>query len=191
MTLMSDGFFPFPGSNWTTPTTTNSATASSVFTGTEYRLQMAAPTRTAGTAPSALTRSTMAFNSHQLTIAIDIATTAQSTLADQGSVLIESSSGGHAVLARADFNASTSTLTTQIGAAAPVPVVLMANTFYRLTFKVDSSDMATWTVGAGMSTASVAFSPTMVDVALTANWVMGIPTINPDFQFRNALVTTP
>jgi hypothetical protein len=195
MTLFSDGFFPFPDANWTTPTIANSATFSTPLESSGYALAIAAPsTRTA--APTFLTRSDtnasggVSFNSHLLTISIDIATNVQGTLADQGSVVIESSPA-HTVLARADLDALTLVLTTQIGAATPVTTTLTAGTFYQLKFKVDASDMATWTVGAGMPSAGVAFAPTMVDLALTGNWMVGTPAANPVFLFMNALVTTP
>jgi hypothetical protein len=188
-TLLSDSFFPFPGSNWTTPTVTGGATATSVYVAPEYHLEMAAPS-TRATAASALTRSTTAFNSHQVTIAIDIQTSAQSSLVDVGSVLIENSTT-HAVLAAADFDSSTLMLTFHIGATAFAPIALSTGVFYRLTFSVDASDMATWKLGTGTPTAAVAFSPVMVDLAPDATFAAGTPVANPAFIFRNVLVTTP
>jgi hypothetical protein len=187
---MSDGFFPFPGGNWTTPTTTGGATFSDPYTGIYYYLDIHAPTPRP-TAASFLTRSTAAFNSHQVTIAIDIQTTAQSSLVDVGSVAIENSVIPHAILAEADLDASTLMLTFKIGGTSFTPVALAAGTYYRLTFNVNASDMATWTLGAGTPTTAMAFSPVMVDVALKGNWAMGTPLANPDFLFRNALVTSP
>jgi hypothetical protein len=150
---------------------------------------MGAPS-TRATAASALIRTNAAFNSHQVTIAIDIQASAQSSLADVGSVLIENSST-HVVLAEADFNASTLMLTFHIGATAFASIPLSSGVFYRLTFTVNASDMATWTLGTGTPTTAVAFSPVMVDLAPDANWATGTPIANPAFIFRNVLVTTP
>ena len=191
-TLLSDSFFPFPpsaGTNWTAPSDSGGGTATSQYVVPEYHALMQAPSPRA-TAAFAFMRTNAAFNSHQVTISVDIQTTAQSSLTDVGSVRIENSTG-NAVLAEADFDASTLMLTFHVGAMAFPPIPLAINTFYRVTFSVDASDMATWKLGTGTPTTAQAFSPVMVDVDVRADWAMGTPVANPAFIFRNVLVTTP
>jgi hypothetical protein len=188
-TLLSDQFVTFPGGNWTTPLTTNGATVTDVFTGSEYHLVMNAPTRTAGTAPSALTRTTSSFNSPTVTLSVDIQASAVSTVGDVGSVVIENAAT-HAIMARADLDANTMMLNVSIsGPVTGTPV--SAGIFYRVTFKVDSKGNATWTVAGGAPTTGVIFPSTMVDMALQANWADGTPTPSPEFLFRDVLVTSP
>jgi hypothetical protein len=123
---------------------------------------------TAGTAPTALTRSTSAFNSTPLTVSIVIDTSAQSTLGDIGSVVIESSPA-HTVLARADLDSSAQTLTFSIMGTASAPVAIVSGTLYRVTFVVDGSNMAMGMLNSGTPTTPVAVATQMVDLALQAN----------------------
>lgn len=188
--LLSDTFVVFPGSAWSPPTLDNGATAATAFSGADYRLQMAAPVRTGGTAPSAFTRSVTAFDSHVLTISADLGTTAPSTEVDVASVVIESSPA-RGVLARADLDSSAQTLTFSILGARSAPIAVTPGTLVRVTFQVDPRDQATWRVGDGGPTVAVPFPAQRVDVALEGAWAVGTPASNPLFQFRDVLVATP
>lgn len=194
-TILSDSFFPDPGtagSNWVAPTTTNSATTSVTFPAGGYILTMHAPTRTAGTAPTALTRTSSTFGPTTVSLSMDIQTSSSSTVGDIGSVVIEQAGAAHTVLARADLNANTMMLGVSVGGGTVTNTVVTAGTFYTVLFKVDSSGNASWSVNGGTATSPVVISTAaMIDMAVEANWAMGVPSPSPDFIFRKLLVTTP
>jgi len=124
-----------------------------------------------------------------LTLSVDLETSATSTLADTESFLIRDAASG-AVLARADYDASTGLIAFSIAAVSFAPHAAAAGAFHTVTFTVDAAHNATWTLGATTTSPPVAFGTPTVRVRLSATYAAGAAAA-PEFFFGNLIETTP
>jgi hypothetical protein len=189
-TLFSDGFNNvFPGTGWTTPAITGSATAA-VDSGSGYPAPSLKMTTTAVTS-TVTTDSTTAFRNPSLTITVQMANLSPAAT-EQGTGMISILDATPAVVASASWNNATGLITLHInGGAADASVALAADgTFHRLVFSVTAMGTATWSLdGASASVTQTLFPAGMLKVELGASF--GTGTAWPSFFFDNINVTSP
>lgn len=183
--LFQDSFVgAFPGTNWTAPVITGSATAAiDLATGS---LKM---TTTAATA-SVKTTTTMAFNNPTVTFSV--------TMADLSAAMTELGTGTITIfnatpvsIAFAAWDNATGKITFHINGAMDVlSGVIPANgNFHRIVFSVNAAGTATWTLDNGAALVSQAIPAGMLKLELGATF--GTGSAWPSFFFDNVVVTSP
>jgi len=185
--LFSESFFPtWPNSNWSVPTPTNTTVGMGYIPPT-YDAQMD-PTATRPGSASA--KPIMSFAPQPLTFKVDLRFSASGalTLTDTASVQIIDSTP--TVLAQAVLDPVAGMISFTVGGASAGTAAFTASTFHTLTFTIDGSNMATWTLGAGSPSTPLAFGSHTTFLQLSASFGSGTGN-NPSFQFANVIVTTP
>jgi hypothetical protein len=172
-----------PETPWGDPLVSN-ATATSYLTSAYY-LRISDTTRPG----SASTNTGKTYIAQNITFSVDLEVSAASALADTESIEIADSASS-AVLAAAVYDASTGMLTLSIGATSFSPVAASTGAFHTVTFNVDSSHNATWSVEGTTTSPAMAFGAPTVSLGLSAAFPGGVGSA-PDFFFGNVLVTSP
>jgi hypothetical protein len=190
-TLFTDGFNgTFPGTAWTLPAPTGSATAAlDGSTGSPLpSLEMTSPGPTAGGVQA---DTTLAFNNPNLTISVHMAALAGGA-GEIGSGVVSILNATPAVIATATWDNATNQITFSIpgGTADFVQPVTRDGTFYRLVFNVNSAGTASWSFNGGAPVVTRAALPAgMLRLRLSSSFGTTAPL--PSFFFDNVNVTTP
>jgi hypothetical protein len=188
--LFADGFDgTFPGTGWTAPAITGSATAV-IDAGTGSPAPSLKMSTTAVTS-TVKTDTTTAFSNPSLTISVSMADLS-SAATEQGTGMISILDATPAVVASASWDNTTGNITLHInGGAADAQIALAADgTFHRVVFSVSPTGTATWSLdGAAASVTQTAFPAGMLKLELGASF--GTGTVWPSFFFDNVSITSP
>jgi len=172
-----------PETPWGDPAVSNT-TATSFFLSS-YELRISDISRPG----SASTDSGTTYLTQAITISVDMEVSEASTLADTESIQILDSLS-NAVLAHADYDASTGNITFWIEATSFASIAVPAGSFHTATFNVDAGHNATWSLAGTTTSPPVAFGTPTITLQLRAAFVDG-GAVAPDFFFGNLVVTTP
>ena len=186
--LLSEAFNAFPGTNWTGPTVTGSATAA-LDTGVGDPSPSLKMTTTAATA-TASTTTTAAFGNPSVTFSVDIADVSTATT-QIGTGTISILNSTPASIATASWDNTTGMITFHINGGVDVQSAVLAadGTFHQVVFSVNSGGIATWTLDNGPLLVSQAVSGGLLNLQLSASF--GTGTAWPSFYFDNVTVTSP
>lgn len=183
--LFQDSFSgAFPGTSWTAPTITGSATAAiDAPTGS---LKM---TTTAATA-SVKTTTTMAFSNPTVTFSATMADLS-SAMTQLGTGTITIFNATPASIAFASWDNATGKITFHINGATDVQSAVIAadGSFHRIVFSVNAGGTATWALDNGAAVVSQAVPAGMLKLELGATFGTGAAW--PSFFFDNVTVTSP
>jgi hypothetical protein len=171
-----------PATPWGDPAM-NNATALSFFLSS-YELRISDTAR-----PGFASTNTGMTYTGPFTLSVDLEVSATSALADTESTQIMDATSAD-LLAEAVYDASTGMITFSIEATSFTPIAVSTGTFHTVTFTVDASHNATWTLGGTTTSPAVAFGTPTVTLNLRADYVSGAAPA-PDFLFGNFLVTNP
>ena len=189
-TLLSEGFNgAFPGTTWTAPVLTGTATAQPDG-GNGFPAPSLKMSTTAATA-SATTQTVMAFNNPSLTLAVHLADLSGAAT-ELGSGAISILDATPAVVASATWNNATGMITFHInGGAADATIAAAADgTFHRFVFNVSAAGMATWSFDNGAAAVTQAGFPAgLLKIQLSASF--GTGTAWPSFFFDNVSASSP
>jgi len=172
-----------PDTPWTDPTVSNTTATSFFLASYELRISDIARPGSA----SADSRTTVPAGA--VTISVDLEASASSTLADTQSIQIRDAISD-AILAHADYDASTSMITVSIAGVTFAPHGVTAGAFHTVTFTVNAGHDATWSLAGKTTSPPVAFGTPTLSVRLGAAFAGGTAAA-PDFFFGNLLVTSP
>jgi hypothetical protein len=179
---------PFPGTDWTVPAATGSATAvKDVLNG-----HTAAPSLrlSASSIPSTITTETTAsFNNPSVTISVHMAADDANGTDGTGTITIRNNVD--AVVASASWDETTGVLTVAIGATTmPVATPAADLNFHRIVFTVSPHGTASWKLDNQIPLLSApGFAAGLLTVELGATFQTGATWAS--FYFDNIVVTTP
>ena len=126
----------------------------------------------------------MGYPTEGSTFSVDIQASSASTRPDMQSVRILVSP---AIVAAAEYNASTGSLVFSIGSTTFPMVHLSQGSYHTVKFNITSGGSAAWAVD-GVATGSVPMGNQSVSLELDVNYASGTGA-GPDFFFRNPVVT--
>jgi hypothetical protein len=186
--LLSDDFSVFPGTNWTTPTITGSATAA-MDTGVGAPPPSLKMTTTAATA-TASTTTTSGFNNPSVTFSVQIADVSSATT-QVGTATITILDATPSAIATASWDNTTGIITFHINGGVDVQsaVIPADGTFHRVEFSVSSGGIASWSLDGAAALINHAVAGGMLKLQLGASF--GAGTAWPSFYFDNMVVTAP
>lgn len=186
--LLFEQFGTFPGTNWTTPAPTGSATAvKDVLNGhtDPPSLRMTA----SSTGSSVTTETTASFNAPSVSFAVHMAADTAGGSDGIGTITIRDVVA--ASVASVTWNETTNILTLTIGATSvPIATPSAMLVFHRLLFSVTGGGTATWTLDNGVPLVTVQNFPAgPLTLELGASFPSG--TSWASFYFDNVNITSP
>lgn len=187
--LFQDSFIGvFPGTGWTTPAITGSATAA-IDPATGSPMPALKMTTTAATA-TVKTTTTMAFSNPTVTFSLMIADVS-SAMTQLGTGTITIFDATPTSIAFASWDNATGKITFHINGAVDVLSAVLAadGTFHRIVFSVSAAGTATWALDNGAALVTQAVTAGMLKLELGATF--GAGTAWPSFFFDNVSVTSP
>lgn len=178
----------FPGTSWTAPAITGSATAA-IDPAAGFPMPSLKMTTIAATA-SVKTTTTMAFNNPMVTFSVTMADLS-AAMTELGTGTITIFNATPASIAFASWDNATGKITFHINGATDVlSGVIPANgNFHRIVFSVNAAGTATWTLDNGAALVSQAIPAGMLKLELGATF--GTGSAWPSFFFDNVIVTSP
>ena len=179
----------FPGTSWTTPVITGSATVA--IDGTTGNPAPSLKMATTAATASAKTNTILGFTNPNVTISVNMAAQSSSTT-EVGTSTVAILDQTPAVVATATWDNTTNLITFHIdGGSADQTVAVTANsTFQRVLFNVSTSGVASWSFNNGAPLVTrPAFPPGVLQVELSSTF--GAGSAWPSFFFDFVNVTTP